>query len=52
MIFIRYSYLTDEKLVDAYQKALQLQLENEFIKILEEEIQVRNLPESKVFPHI
>ncbi|GAA0483667.1 hypothetical protein GCM10008986_05990 [Salinibacillus aidingensis] len=43
MILIRFAFLTDEKLLDAYQKAIELQLSSQFIQILEEELQKRNL---------
>jgi len=35
--------LTDESLIETYFKAIDLQLEDEFIKLLEQEIERRNL---------
>ncbi|WCK52915.1 sporulation histidine kinase inhibitor Sda [Aneurinibacillus sp. Ricciae_BoGa-3] len=37
--------LSDEVLLDAYFKAIQLKLEKDFILLLYSEIQRRNLPE-------
>ncbi|QHS24505.1 sporulation histidine kinase inhibitor Sda [Virgibacillus sp. MSP4-1] len=47
---MRFAFLTDKKLLDAYQKAIELQLSGQFIQILEEELRKRNLKQHTSTP--